>query len=59
MFLAIGLVFGSWWTLAVGLGLSILVVWRTAMEDRILRHELPGYEEFAANTRYRLIPGVW
>jgi protein-S-isoprenylcysteine O-methyltransferase Ste14 len=59
MFLAIGLVFTSWWTLAVGLALSILVVWRTAMEDGILRRELQGYEEFAANTRYRLIPGLW
>jgi len=35
------------------------VIWRTAMEDRTLRRELAGYEEFTAHTRYRLVPGLW
>ena len=35
------------------------VVWRTAMEDRMLRAELQGYAEYTERTRYRLIPGVW
>jgi len=56
---ATGLVFGSWWTLAIGFTLALLFVWRTAMEDRFLRRELPGYEAFAEQTRYRLLPGVW
>lgn len=59
MFTATGLVFGSWWTLLIGLVLSLLFVWRTAMEDRFLLRALPGYNEFAQSTRYRLIPGVW
>jgi protein-S-isoprenylcysteine O-methyltransferase Ste14 len=59
MFTATGLTLGSWWAVAVGGVLSLLVVWRTAMEDRVLLRELPGYEEFAAITRYRLVPGVW
>jgi protein-S-isoprenylcysteine O-methyltransferase Ste14 len=32
---------------------------RTALEDRTLRAELPGYSQYAARVRFRLIPGVW
>jgi protein-S-isoprenylcysteine O-methyltransferase Ste14 len=59
MFPATGLMFGSVVALAIGVLLAILFVWRTAKEDEVLRHELPGYEEFAAVTRYRLLPGMW
>jgi len=38
---------------------AILMVARTALEDRTLQEELPGYTEFAQQTRYRLLPGVW
>jgi len=51
--------FGSVWALAVSGVIAILFVCRTALEDRTLRRELPGYEQFAHQTRYRLIPGVW
>ena len=36
-----------------------LLVLRTALEDRTLLKELPGYEEYARQVRYRLLPGVW
>lgn len=39
--------------------LVAIVVWRTAMEDRMLHAELAGYAAYAARTRYRLLPGVW
>ena len=42
-----------------GFLILILVVWRTALEDRFLFQNLQGYPEFAAHTRYRLIPGIW
>jgi protein-S-isoprenylcysteine O-methyltransferase Ste14 len=32
---------------------------RTALEDRTLRAELPGYAAYAQRTRYRLLPRVW
>jgi len=32
---------------------------RTALEDRTLQQELPGYREYADRVRYRLIPGVY
>jgi protein-S-isoprenylcysteine O-methyltransferase Ste14 len=39
--------------------LIVTVVWRTAMEDRMLRAELQGYAAYAERTRSRLLPGVW
>ena len=32
---------------------------RTALEDRTLKAELPGYRDYADRVRYRLIPGTW
>ena len=40
------------------LSLAALVI-RTALEDRTLRAELPGYPEYAKRVRFRLVPGVW
>ncbi len=37
----------------------ILLVIRTALEDRTLRAELPGYADYASRVRFRLIPRVW
>ena len=37
----------------------VAVVVRTHLEDRTLRRELEGYEEFCRTTRFRLLPGVW
>jgi len=57
--LAVPLLLGSWWALIPGLlGAGVLVV-RTALEDRTLHQELPGYADYAQRTRYRLLPGVW
>ena len=59
MYIASGLTLGSIWALAVAGVILLLFIWRTAMEDRTLRRELPGYEEYAARTRFRLVPGIW
>jgi protein-S-isoprenylcysteine O-methyltransferase Ste14 len=50
---------GSRWGLTPAALVVILVMVRTALEDRTLRAELPGYAEYAATVRYRLLPGVW
>ena len=50
---------GSRWGLVPAGLLSAVLLVRTAMEDRTLHRELPGYPEYAAKTRYRLIPGIW
>ena len=49
----------SWWMM-IPVALSFLILFiRTALEDRTLQEKLAGYEEYAQNVRYRLIPGVW
>jgi protein-S-isoprenylcysteine O-methyltransferase Ste14 len=50
---------GSLWALIPGGVLALLIVIRTALEDKTLHEELKGYVEFAQQTRYRLVPGVW
>ncbi len=53
------LALASWWVV-VPAGLMIaLLVWRTAREDQTLRAELPGYADYAQQTRFRLLPGLW
>lgn len=50
---------GSWWALTpAALAVSGYVL-RTALEDRTLQAELPGYREYTQQTRYRLVPGLW
>ncbi len=50
---------GSLWALLPTLAAAIAMVIRTALEDRMLRAELPGYQEYAREVRYRLVPGIW
>jgi protein-S-isoprenylcysteine O-methyltransferase Ste14 len=53
------LIFGSLWGLVSAGALSLLMIARTALEDRTLRKELQGYRGHARQVRYRLLPGVW
>ena len=48
----------AWAVVPAALGCALMIA-RTAMEDRTLREELPGYLEYAARVRFRLVPGVW
>jgi protein-S-isoprenylcysteine O-methyltransferase Ste14 len=57
--LGIGLVLGSWWALVPGGLIGALYLVRTALEDKMLQEELPGYREYALKVRYRLFPGLW
>jgi protein-S-isoprenylcysteine O-methyltransferase Ste14 len=57
--LAVPLAIGSALALAPAAAAVPLLVVRTALEDRALRRELPGYEAYARRTRYRLVPGFW
>lgn len=53
------LLLGSWWALIPAVLNGGLFILRTALEDRTLQAELPGYAEYAARVRFRLLPGVW
>lgn len=54
-----GLAFGSWGAMLPVAGCALVFLRRTALEDRFLRVELPGYAAYAERVRYRLLPGVW
>lgn len=47
------------WTFIPVALLTLVLIVRTALEDRTLQAELPGYQEYARITRYRLLPGIW
>lgn len=49
----------SWWAFIPSVLSVIAIFIRTALEDRTLREELPGYIEYASRVRYRLIPLIW
>lgn len=49
----------SLWAFVPALLLGVVMIVRTALEDKTLQAELPGYKEFAQKTRYRLFPGIW
>ncbi len=59
VYVAAAFALGSWWALIPAALSAVLMVVRTALEDRTLLAELPGYTEYAEKTRYRLIPGIW
>ena len=54
----------SLWLESYAAALSAIVpisflLMRISLEERFLRRELPGYEEYSARVRFRLIPGIW
>ena len=57
--IGIPLLLNSWWALIPASVVVALTIARTALEDRTLQNELPGYSEYAQRTRYRLVPGMW
>jgi len=59
MFAGWPLILDSWWAFIPATALAALIVVRTVFEDRFLKQNLPGYEEYARKTRYRLVPLVW
>jgi len=58
-YLAVPVLLGSAWGVVPALLGGVLFVLRTAREDRILHARLPGYREYAARVRWRLLPRVW
>jgi protein-S-isoprenylcysteine O-methyltransferase Ste14 len=57
--ISVPLLFKSLWTfLPVGLLIVMLII-RTALEDRVLHLELSGYSEYAMRVKAKLVPGIW
>ncbi|MDQ7793078.1 MAG: isoprenylcysteine carboxylmethyltransferase family protein [bacterium] len=57
--LATPVLLGSAWALAPAGLVAAIAVLRTALEDRTLGEELPGYRDYARRVPYRLLPGIW
>lgn len=53
------LALGSYWAFIPALCMVPFIVARIKGEEKELLENLPGYREYAAKTRYRLLPGVW
>jgi len=56
---AVPVALGSRFALFLAVFLTVLLIVRTYLEDRTLHAELQGYPEYAKQTRYKLIPGLW
>jgi protein-S-isoprenylcysteine O-methyltransferase Ste14 len=58
--LASGVALGSWFAWAMLVIASLPFLLRRAInEDRILQAKLPGYRDYAARIRWRILPGIW
>ncbi len=53
------LLLNSLWAFLPGALCVLLIAYRTKLEDELLLEGLPGYRDYAARKRWRLIPGVW
>ena len=53
------LALGSYWMLLGNVSLILVIVFRILNEEKVLKKELAGYEEYMQNVKYRLIPGLW
>jgi protein-S-isoprenylcysteine O-methyltransferase Ste14 len=53
------LMLGSWYGLLMGLIFVAGIAFRAVREEGVLRAELPGYDEYMAQVKYRFIPSVW
>ncbi|WP_159008729.1 isoprenylcysteine carboxylmethyltransferase family protein [Bradyrhizobium sp. S69] len=58
-FVGIPLLLSSGWGLAISPLFIVLFAVRTGIEERTLIADLPGYGDYTAQVRYRLLPGVW
>lgn len=57
--LAFPLLINSYWAFIPTLLGAALLILRTTLEDRMLAEQLSGYPEYAARTRWRLVPGLF
>ena len=57
LMLGVALTLGSWIALIPAVLISLLLVLRTSLEDRMLTTELPGYREYVNHVPERLVPG--
>jgi len=57
--LAVPLLLNSLWAFIPAVLIVLTLILRTALEDQTLIKELDGYQDYAQQVRYRLLPGIW
>jgi protein-S-isoprenylcysteine O-methyltransferase Ste14 len=58
MFAGTPVALGSWWSLLLVPLFVPILYFRIANEEKVLKRDLRGYEEYTHKVRYRLIPGI-
>lgn len=58
-FVAMAFALGSYWDLIPAVLTILGLAWRLSDEENFLTQSLPGYEEYRAKVRWRLIPGIF
>jgi protein-S-isoprenylcysteine O-methyltransferase Ste14 len=59
MMLGTPLALGSYWALIVAIVSAPTFAVRIGDEEKMLRTELDGYDDYTRKVRYRLVPYVW
>ncbi len=59
LFLGTPLALGSYWGILPFFIALPALIWRLVDEERLLSKNLPGYAEYRAKVRWRLIPGMY
>jgi len=57
--LCVSVALGSWWGLPFAVAALAVFVVRLLDEEKFLRENLPGYDDYCRRVRCRLIPHVW
>ena len=55
----VSMVFETMFTAVCAGVIAVIIILRTVLEDRMLLSGLGGYQEYAAQVKYRLIPYIW
>ena len=59
MYIPTPVALGSYWGLIPMSGIILGLILRIANEEKVLRQNLNGYNDYCQKTRYRLIPFIW
>ena len=59
LFLSMPLVLGSWVSFVIFLCYPFIIAQRIKKEEQLLAAQLPGYTDYRARVKYRLIPYIW
>jgi len=59
IYLAEPLALGSYWAILPALGMIPVFIARIRNEEMLLKQELPGYEAYCDEVKFRLLPAIW